>query len=221
MNTSSDLRGARTRGRVVRATRTSDTYATVQYEDLAGVTSATLDPSRIDAAIDAGYRDGHAQGHADGWAAGHADALRQAKETTAHMTAVLERLAAAANAVAEREAAILRSAEDVFAAAAFELAAAVIGRELELAESPGVDAIARALALAPVAGDVTVRLNPDDHDAVQVMHAATLDERVRLVPDPSLARGDAIAEWADTTLDARIGSAIERARRVLTGERAS
>jgi flagellar assembly protein FliH len=38
------------------------------------------------------------------------------------------------------------------------------------------------------------------------------------VPDLSLARGDAIAEYPDGELDARIGSALARARAALAGE---
>lgn len=218
MNMSSDVRRARTRGRVVRGTLATDQCA-MTYDDLAGVSSATLDPARIETAIEQGYRDGHAAGQAAGWAEGHAEGMREYAQTAAHLTAALHRLEAAAAAVAEREATVLRSAEDAIAAAAVRLAAVIIGRELESATNPGVDAIARALALAPAAGEVTVRLHPDDHRAVlAATDGTTVDDRVHLVADPTLARGDALAEWGDTILDARIEPALERARRALAGE---
>ena len=44
--------------------------------------------------------------------------------------------------------------EDALARAAVDLAAAVVGRELQLSASPGADALARALAPGPGSGDV-------------------------------------------------------------------
>lgn len=218
MNTSSDTRGPRARGRVLRGAPAGERCAVVQYDDLGGVTSETLDPTRIEAAIEAGYRDGHAEGHAAGWADGHAAAQREAARITAFMTSALERLTAAVHAVADHEADILRAAEDAIAATAMQLAEAVIGRELELARIPGVDAIARSLAIAPAAAEVVIHLHPDDlHGIETAADLDTIDERVRLVADSTLSRGDAFAQWGDTILDARIDQALDRARGALLG----
>lgn len=217
MNSSSDVRNVRTRGRVLRGAPVTDLYTTVHYEDLAGVSSDTLDPTRIEVAIAAGYRDGHAEGHAGGFAAGHAEALRAAEQTAAHVAVVLDQLAAAASMLAEREAVILRSAEDAIGTAAVQLAEVLVGRELELATTPGLDAIGRVLAIAPSSGEVVVRLHPADLEGVQAC-ATNIDERVRLVADPMLARGDAVAEWGDTILDARLVPALERARAAVNGD---
>lgn len=61
-----------------------------------------------------------------------------------------------------------------------------------------------------------VRLHPAD---VAVLKAVGMSEAagVDLVPDASLARGDAMAQYPDGWLDARIGTALARARAVLLG----
>jgi flagellar assembly protein FliH len=61
-----------------------------------------------------------------------------------------------------------------------------------------------------------VRLHPAD---IAVLKAAGLPQGtgVELVPDPSLARGDAMAEYPQGWLDARLGTALARARSALLG----
>jgi len=59
-----------------------------------------------------------------------------------------------------------------------------------------------------------VRLNPADVEDLR--GAGLAREDVRLVADPSLARGDAIGELPGGWLDARVGEALARAREVLS-----
>ena len=79
---------------------------------------------------------------------------------------------------------------------------------------PGLDALRRALAMAPDTGTLTVRLHPDDlaslgaPDGEYTLHGRT----VLLRPDPGLSPGDAIAEQGSTTIDARLAEAIARVR---------
>jgi flagellar assembly protein FliH len=95
---------------------------------------------------------------------------------------------------------------------AFALTGTVLGRELELARSPGADAIARAVAEVPLGGAMTVRLNPGDF---QTLDAATRPEEApRIVADPAVGPGGCMLEVGTTVVDARIETALERVRQV-------
>jgi flagellar assembly protein FliH len=128
----------------------------------------------------------------------------------------VQRLGREAEALAAREATAFADIEDQVVAAAVRIAEVIVGRELAQPDDHGRDAIARALALAPVHGDVTVRLHPADI-AVMGDPASLAPGRVLvIVPDPSLTPGDCIVAVASCRIDARVGAALERAREVLT-----
>ncbi|HUZ21450.1 MAG TPA: FliH/SctL family protein [Acidimicrobiales bacterium] len=96
-----------------------------------------------------------------------------------------------------------------------ELVEELFQREVAVAASPGRDAIARALHLAPAEGPVVVRLHPED--------AATLGEHavgaraLTVRPDPAIARGGCVLEVGSTLVDSQVDSALERVRAVLDG----
>ncbi len=187
----------------------------------------TLRTDRQDG-IDARAR---AVGHSAGYAAG----LRAAdEELAAHIArldaehaamiaegqARLDRavaiLAAAAAALDARAVPVLAEVQDVLAENALDLAEAIIGVELATGDTSAVAAVNRALAGVERGVQATVRLNPVD--------LAVLDEQtiaasgVRFAADPALERGDAVAELPVGFLDARISSAVARARAAVLGE---
>lgn len=106
---------------------------------------------------------------------------------------------------------MLASAAQTLQRAALELAEAVLGVELSDGATGAVAALAR-VAAAEVE-PVVVRLNPDDLRALGT--DPQLPDGARLVADASLGRGDAVAELPDGWLDARIGTALDRARAAL------
>lgn len=82
-------------------------------------------------------------------------------------------------------------------------------------------AVARALAVTDPGDVVTVRLHPAD---LAQLDAATLDSvaaDVAFVADASLARGDSEAELRVGQVDARLGTALDRARTALLGDPAA
>jgi len=82
-----------------------------------------------------------------------------------------------------------------------DIAADVLGRELEL-QACDLDAIVgRALERYGDATLVHVRVHPDDASAI---------DQYPLRPDPSLRRGDAIIEVHSGTIDARLGVRLDR-----------
>jgi flagellar assembly protein FliH len=174
---------------------------------------------------------GEVRGHAAGYAAGlraaaddtaalragllaEHDRLEQARQ--AHVEGAIAVLTAAARALNAVALPVVADSEDVLVASALELAEAIVGRELSDDEAAARAALARVMA-QPINSVVPlVRMNPDD---LALLADEVLAHRdVTFVPDPQLHRGDAIAEFPDGFLDARIGTALERAKLVLGGQ---
>lgn len=175
-----------------------------------------------------------AEGYARGWAAGHEAATREvtstARETerarqaevsawqrdSARAVAALQQAAAGLEARAVAPATELR--ESVLAAAV-ELAETLLGRELALATDPGLDALRRALTLAPAGRPVTARLHPGDlartAEALAAMPADSLGREVRLVPDETVEPAGCLVECDATRVDAQLSTALGRVRAVL------
>jgi flagellar assembly protein FliH len=174
-----------------------------------------------------------AEAQAAGYAAGWAEGCRAAEEATRasrvrlaeqaqaavadQQATVNSSLRAIAGAVArfeQRAAPAVAGLEAELVAAAFALAQTIVGRELATATDPGADALRRVLTLAPAGRPVLVRMNPAE--AVLLAGASTVNGReVVVVADPALTSGDAVLECDATTIDARIGSAVARAREAL------
>lgn len=173
------------------------------------------------------YERGYTEGHAAGYTAGlrraeceaaavrerladeSAQRLRELDSAVAHRLAALE---AAAGALAARTAPVLAESEEILLASALDLAAAVLGVELHDGETSARAALRRVLGarredevVAPV-----IRMHPDDLAVLgpETLAATALD----FVPDAALERGDAVARYPHGFLDARIGTALDRAR---------
>lgn len=169
-----------------------------------------------------------AQGYATGWAEGRRVALARAEQDAeaVRRTAEADRvrrdaehrdaLAALDAAVAQleqRTAAAVEALAGHTVEVALELTRAILGREVATATDPGADALRRAMALVPPHVDVTVRLNPADRDTLNP--EAVEGSTVTVVGDPTVQRGDAVAETDDTFVDATIAAAFERVQEVL------
>jgi flagellar assembly protein FliH len=171
---------------------------------------------------------GEIRGHAAGYAAGlraaaddtealratlraDHDRLEQTRQTQVEgAIAVLTAATRALNAVALP---VVADSEDVLVASALELAEAIIGHELCDEEASARAALARVTA-QPINSVVPlVRMNPDD--LVLLADEVLAHQDVTFVPDPQLNRGDAVAEFPDGFLDARIDTALERAKLAL------
>jgi flagellar assembly protein FliH len=173
-----------------------------------------------------------AAGYAEGWAQGQREAKVAAQAAEAQAQAAEQELAqgraatlqravgavlTAADQLNQRSVPVIAELEDLVLRSAVELAEALLGRALADSPERGLDALRRALALAPAAGTLTVRLHPEDVDALGAPGGDYLlgGRSVTLVPDVSLAPGDAVAELGTTTIDARLADAVRRVRAVL------
>lgn len=176
-----------------------------------------------------------AAGYAAGWAAGaraaaEAAAEQQRRLAEQHAQAEIERdarlargtevLGRAAQALASTTALTVADATRTVHEAALALAEAIVRRELAPGPESARALLARALEVPAELGLHTVRVSPADHMHVAALVAerpGLLPRGVELVADPALAVGDAVSEHADGYLDARIGHALDRARRALEG----
>ncbi|TFC87165.1 FliH/SctL family protein, partial [Cryobacterium sp. TMT3-29-2] len=132
-------------------------------------------------------------------------------------------LAAAAAALHARTVPVVQDAEDTLVTTALELAEAILCHSLGDADASARAALGRALASGESIGTGalgtvrphSVRMNPDDLALIDLVTRE--DAGVDFTADSGLARGDAIAEFPDGFLDARIGTALARAKAALTG----
>jgi flagellar assembly protein FliH len=175
--------------------------------------SAPVDPAVARAEERRGYDDGFQAGLAEGLAAGRTAAAAESAAMTARLEALGRALVEAAEDLRHRQALELTGLEDGLARTALDLAAAVVGRELQLSAAPGADALARALALVPAGCVAVARLHPDDAASVGDVSGA-----LTVIADPAIEPGGCILEVGDSRIDAQLGSALDRVRAALLGE---
>ena len=170
---------------------------------------------------------GHAAGYTEGLRLAAADIAGRADEINAEhneneryrqaqIDHAVRLLAAAARALDERSIPFIQQAESTLVNTSLELAEAILGSELSRTEPSARRALERALHQRDQLDHSeihTIRMHPDD---LVVLGAQTRAlESIRFVADSRLQRGDAIAEFDDGYLDARIGTAFERAKAAL------
>jgi flagellar assembly protein FliH len=170
----------------------------------------------------------------EGWAAGHAEGMVAAEQVVAAAEhAAEERLAAvqirwerrlasataAMGAAAERldatAAPVVDELRDSILDSVIVLVGDLLGRELAMASSAGLDALQRALTLCPDDVPVVVRLHPDDLAEVPADALAALPASVTVRGDDTVERAGAVAEAGTQRVDAQLGAALERVREVL------
>ena len=148
-----------------------------------------------------GYEAGLAQGHQEGFAQGQAE---------------VRRLAAQIEGILDNFTRPLARLEDEVSAALGELAVRIagslVGRAYDADPVLLSDLVGEALdAVGGTSREAAVRLHPDDIHALAPLLA--LVSGARLVPDPSLGRGDlrvhAESVRIDGTLEARLRGALE------------
>lgn len=179
----------------------------------------------------AGREADRAAGYAAGWAAGATAAAERAAAQRAELAAAqaaaeqrreaavrgaVERLARAAAAADARTAPVLAQAQQTLAETALALAEAVLGHALADGPTGARAALRRALDTPAELGVHTVRLAPADLAALTAEGVAA-PAGVELVADPRLAPGDAVSEHPAGYLDARLATALARARAELLG----
>ncbi|HXQ61632.1 MAG TPA: FliH/SctL family protein [Acidimicrobiales bacterium] len=185
---------------------TAETFG-LPLPDMAGNPQSTpADP--FAAARAAGFQEGFQAGLADAASGDEAaKAARVARLSDALITAAVAARSQRAEAVALAE----HEAVDL----AFELAQALLGREISLSPSLSIEAVSRAVALVPKGEDLVVRLHPGDVITPEDLQALVADASIKVVHDPEVEEGGCIVEAGPCRIDAQIGPAMERARALI------
>lgn len=174
-----------------------------------GVALGQPDPVEDDASADQLVSEAYEAGFAEGVGAAEAALL----STVADALDALER------AAGQHEAARLAWTEVGPAEAldlAFQLCELILQREVCSSDDAGRDAILRCFAELQPRERAVIRLHPDDLESLGDIDDLLTNRTIELVPDASLERGDAVADIAHGSIDARLGSALERVREELT-----
>lgn len=204
------------------AASTSTTFSAIAFPSLGN--------AQVERDLAAARSRGYAAGFAEGRRAAEAqlvehraeldlDRAAEARDVAARVTAAIDTLALATSALHARSAPVLAEAEGTLLSASAELAEAVIGHELSDVAGSARAALARATGTPEADAIVAVRMHPD---AIATLDAAAIESvgasaGIRLVADPALGRGDAVAELPVGIIDARIASALARATAELLG----
>ena len=173
-------------------------------------------------ARDEGYRAGFDEGRqaASGVVA---EAERAAEHRLADVQSRWERrlvsataaLGDAATRLEEAAVPVADEVRDSVLTAVVTLVEDLLGRELSVATSPGMDALHRALTLCPTDAPVVVRLHPDDLAEIPAEALAGLPATLTVLGDERVERAGAVAETGSRRVDAQLGAALERVRAVL------
>lgn len=178
-----------------------------------------VDPAIIERAKTEGFQIGYTDGHAAGLETAERAAAAGEAERFRRIATAVDALKAATEDLREREALDLTGVEDLVLDMALALAEEVLGAELQLRSDAGLLAVRRALALAPVLGEIALHLNPEDaaalEDTAPELIAGTREHRI--VADPSIAKGDCIGVVGSCRIDAQLAPALDRARQALFG----
>ena len=185
------------------------------------VTFPALRNRQQDAADTRSRASGHAAGYAAGLrAASDEVAARAARFKIEHDAAIqvgrqavelaVSRFRAATDALNARTVPLLEDAQDAILSTAIDLAEAIIGRELGNEQASAQAAVRRALSGVNLAVVHSVRMNPAD--LALLGDTALVEAGVTFVPDATLSHGDAITEFPNGYLDARVRDAFNRAK---------
>lgn len=180
-----------------------------------------LSPETMERARESGYQKGWDQGFNEASrAVREAFALEQEEwqqEQTRRLRSALNALASAVVELQGRQGLEISHLENHLAATAFTIAEALLGRELDLAESPGRDAITRAIALAPTEGALIVRCNPGDVETLGNLDDLLAGHSYSIVADPTVESGSCLLDAKDCQVDARLSTAAQRVAEALLG----
>jgi flagellar assembly protein FliH len=155
------------------------------------------------------------QGYNDGLEQARADVEQATTDANNRVRRTIASLRQAIDNFDQREAIGVAGVEDAIVAAAFEIAQAVLQRELNTMTDPGAEAIARALKLVPARVPVIAYLHPEDVATLNANSVPTTNRTIEFVADANVEPGGCIVEAGTTTIDAQISSVLTNVRSAL------
>lgn len=164
-------------------------------------------------AFQEGRRAGFDQGLFEGRARAEADIRAELRAQFESWLAALDR---GLDDLTRRDQELSAEMASVAVDLAMEIAGAILDREVATAVDPGREALSRALALAPVEGELVARLHPDDLESVGEIDELVAPDRITLLADASVGPGGCLIEAGAARIDARLATALERVRSALS-----
>jgi len=125
-------------------------------------------------------------------------------------------MGAAASAAQTRVEAVASITSEVVELA-LELTEVLVQRELRQSDA-GVEAVKRALRLAPTGDDLVVRLHPDDAIEIDQVEMLAPGVSVKVIADPAIERGGCVLEVGPCHIDTQVGPALGGAGAVIAAE---
>jgi len=197
----------------------------LRYDDhsSAGVALARWKPAAFSAGGEAGPADPFETARHVGYEEGYRAARAETDAVTesaveADRRRVRTALADAAVAVGRTRTEAVATVTAEVVELALELAQALLERELTLSDSVDLDAVARALRLAPTGEDLVVRLHPDHGVDIADIAALAPGATVKVIEDPKIERGGCVLEVGPCRIDTQIEPAIKRARALIAAK---
>ena len=147
-----------------------------------------------------------------GYAEGRAAARREFEDNLDQSAGALRRSIAEIENAHERFLALL---EPQIVDLAYRIARRVLGREARTDRELVVEMARRALTLMTDRARVTIRMHPDDLQAIRNSRAALIEsfdgiEHIDLIPDPKVAVGGCLVESETLVVDAGMNAQLNR-----------
>lgn len=210
---------------MVKSSLTSEARPTILRGEAADRASqgvlAAFDPASVRIALnpaqamEAAHASAFKKGYEEGLDAARQDIETATEEANRAVKRSLAALSMAIDSFDQRQTVSLGDIEDSIIAFALEISRSVLQREISLLDDPGLEAVKRALKLAPGRDDVIARLNPKDAATLSIENLATNGRIVQIVADPLIEIGGCVAEVNDCTIDSQISSVLQRIAEVL------
>ena len=160
-----------------------------------------------------GYREGRAEAERAAQLRVEQDRSRleqDLREQARHVQDAAAALHDAAATLRTVQAPAAKEIEDLAVRCAVAIAEQILGRELSDPGRAAVDAVRRALRLAPDGADAVVRLHPGDLATVAATDAMAAAATVRFVADETVQPGGCVLDAGACRIDAQVGPALAR-----------
>ena len=158
---------------------------------------------------------GYEVGLEQGMSMGRASTVAEHAASDRRMALVGEALRCAADGAIADVRREFSDATEVLIHAAFDIALAIVGRDLSDHPRTGEEALRSALALVPPRVACTARLHPSDLDDLGTLDLASLHQDLSIVADYSVESGDCVIDLPSAQIENRLADAIARVRAVM------
>ena len=172
-----------------------------QSAPVAATIESTKDLAELERQRDAAVAEGRAEGERKGWEAAKEDVAA----AIARLGEALEKVESSARAAAKPYASEL---VELALIVARELVGAEIGRD----PAPLIQLIERCLDEVVGESTITIKLHPADRAALTAARPDLLRPDLRVVEDPTLARGGCLVESTRRMVDARLEERLDNMR---------